>query len=170
MKCPDTTNNFTSPGTMFMLVPISMISVHYCLTVLLDYCMTVATTWKPQYCDVMVNVISLDSTGIRTKCQSQSIQVPGVAELWLMSPYFLHSFLTSGVNIPEPPVIKKYRYSSTYVRTMAVVHRTSYEPPPPQKSDHRPQIILQQADTHTPHTHNERGQLPKIRDLSPVWP
>ncbi len=34
--------------------------------------MTVATTWKPQYCDIMVNVISLDSTGIRTKCQSQT--------------------------------------------------------------------------------------------------
>ena len=28
-------------------------------------------------------------------------------------------------------VIEKYRYSSTYVRTIAVVHRTSSQPPPP---------------------------------------
>jgi hypothetical protein len=76
----------------------------------------------------------------------------GVAEFWLMSPYFLHNFITSGVNIPEPPVIKTYRYSSTYVRTMAVVHRTSYQPPPPKKCGHRPQIILPQADARRPHT------------------
>ena len=70
MKCPDTTNNFTSPGTMFMLVPISMISVHYCLTVLLDYCMTVARTSRPQYSDVMIDVISHQhSNGIHALCR-----------------------------------------------------------------------------------------------------
>ena len=26
----------------------------------------------------------------------------GVPELWLMSPYILHSSITKGVNIPEP--------------------------------------------------------------------
>ncbi len=46
-------------------------------TALLKYCMTVLTTWKSQYCDVMDNVISLDSTGIRTKCQSQTISSSG---------------------------------------------------------------------------------------------
>jgi hypothetical protein len=37
-------------------------------------------------------------------------------------------------------------------RTMAVVHRSSCQPPPPQKSGHRPQIILPQADAAPPHT------------------
>ncbi len=67
----------------------------------------------------------------------------GVAEFWLMSLYFLHNFITSGVNIPEPPGIKTYRYSSTYVRTMAVVHCTSYQPPPQKNAAQRP---------HTPYT------------------
>jgi hypothetical protein len=115
----------------------------------------------------MVNVISLDSTGIRTKCQSQSIQVLGVAELWLMSPYFLHNFLTSGVNIPEPPVIKKWRYSSTYVRTMAVVHRTSYQPPlPPKKvAIGRKSSYCRQTPphpTHTTHAANCRKSETKV--------
>ncbi len=84
--------------------------------------MTVATTWKPQYYDVMVNVISLDSTGIRTKCQSQTIHV-----LWLQN------------NVVLLPKTHKYAANG---------RAPSYQTPHPNNTrGQRPQIRLKSCAT-----------------------
>ena len=141
------------------------------VTALLKYCMTVATTWKLQYCDVMANVISLDSTGIRTK---------------------------SVTNHPSS-VIEKY--SSTYVRmhTKAVVHLHNPLPTKNNTRQRRCVVILSelrfilvastyfsyQAEvrnpvlphlaaanhlTRPPPPNNAHGQWPQIRLKSCLWP